>query len=971
MFTSSWSNNNQQNQQQTPSAFGQPSAFGSTTNNAFGSTSAFGQPQQPAQPAPQVNPMFGNISAPAAAAPSTGFGAFGNTANTSTSAFGAPKPATGFGAFGGGSTSAFGGTTTGAFGQPTTTPAPATTSVFGQPSTTTSAFGAFGGNKFGATSTTTGTTTHPVVTTGTANPPYSVTEEKDTNGTQQFQTITCMPQYIGYSQEELRIQDYAQNRKTATTTTGAFGQSAFGAAAQPATTSIFGAQPAQQPTTSVFGNTNTTGTTNAFGAFGQPGAQPATNTGSVFGGGTSAFGQTQPQQQSAFSTTNAFGQTQQPQQQQTSIFGGGGTSAFGNAAKPANAFSAFGGTGTSTGTNAFGTGTGTSAFGAQPQQPAQTTNIFGSTQPAANTQTSAFGAFGNTANALKPSVFGTPANTQTTTSPFGAFGNTQQQQQTQPQQNAQPSIFGGNNLFGQQPQQQQNQQQPQTTSLFGGGQTNTTPSLFGNTNTGTTNLFGNTNTQQQQIQQQQGQQPATNLFGNMFNKPAQPTTSLFGGGALTQTQTNTNQQQQQQPSLFGGSTFGQNNQTNSLFGNKPAATPLGNSLSGGQGMNNSMFGGNGMSTSQGSLTASIAQPISDNLPIFAMLPPGPRSVDLEPHVASPKKRPGFFYDMPVRTPVPRIGLNYTPANSKLRGYGSVSSMASSTNGLNNLKGSMSFTTGKPGALALTNSEALSSSTGPDFLGRSGSPALGTGGRQSVKKVILDKKVDPADLFVKTGSPGASRKGKIVFSPQMTAHAREQENAAFIPVRPPQESPTAKPKTQAQNKTTSHGGAHTGKETPEIQEEVSATELVHGDYWVKPDLATLKKAGYDQLSAFEGLVVGRKGYGEVHFLEPVDLTGLPKLGSLLGDIVRFDDKECSVYPDCDEGDKPPPGAGLNVKSKVILERCWAVDKATREPITDPNAPQAAKHLKRLKKMNGTTFVSFDHKTGTWTFTVDQF
>jgi len=510
--------------------------------------------------------------------------------------------------------------------------------------------------------------------------------------------------------------------------------------------------------------------------------------------------------------------------------------------------------------------------------------------------------------------------------------------------------------------------------VFGGGQT-TTPSLFGNNTGTTTSLFGNNNQQQNQQPQQQGQQQQnTSLFGNMFNKPAQPTTSLFGGGALSQPQPNTNQQQQQQPSLF-GNTFGQSGQTTSLFGgNKPAAPGLGGSLSGSQGFGGSLFGGSTMNASQGSLTASIAQPISDNLPIFAILPPGPRSIDLEPSVASPKKRPGFFYDMPVRTPVPRIGLNYTPPNSKLRGYGSVS-MTSSTNGVNNpLKASVSFTTGKPGALALSNSDALSSSVGPDFLGRSGSPALGTGGRQSVKKVILDKKVDPSDLFVKTGSPGASRKGKIVFSPQMTVHAREYDNSATAPARSVYDSPAVQPKVQLQTKSPTRSGPLAAKETnttPEIQEEVSATELVQGDYWVRPDLATLKKVGYDQLSSFEGLVVGRKGYGEIHFLEPVDLTGLPKLGSLLGEVIRFDDKECSVYPDCEEGDKPPPGSGLNVKAKLILERCWAVDKATREPIMDPNAPHAIKHLKRLKNMKETHFVSFDDKTGTWTFTVDHF
>jgi nuclear pore complex protein Nup98-Nup96 len=172
-----------------------------------------------------------------------------------------------------------------------------------------------------------------------------------------------MPQYAGYSVEvskkvrrlflvsnpfsqELRVQDYAQGRKTATTTTGVFGQpTAFGATQQ-TNTGLFGAQTAQ-PTAPLFGSTTTTNTTNptpAFGAFGQPLNQPtATNNGNLFG--SSAFGQPQQQQQqqpqqqqSVFGGGGTFGQ---PPQQQTNAFGGG-TSVFGNNA-PKPAFTPFGG----------------------------------------------------------------------------------------------------------------------------------------------------------------------------------------------------------------------------------------------------------------------------------------------------------------------------------------------------------------------------------------------------------------------------------------------------------------------------------------------------------------------------------------------------------------------------------------------------------------------------------------------------
>ncbi|KAF9028615.1 hypothetical protein BDP27DRAFT_1350059 [Rhodocollybia butyracea] len=51
------------------------------------------------------------------------------------------------------------------------------------------------------------------------------------------------------------------------------------------------------------------------------------------------------------------------------------------------------------------------------------------------------------------------------------------------------------------------------------------------------------------------------------------------------------------------------------------------------------------------------------------------------------------------------------------------------------------------------------------------------------------------------------------------------------------------------------------------------------------METLKSPGFDQLF-FKGLIVGRVGYSEILFPEPVDLTGLLKLRELLGGVVQF-------------------------------------------------------------------------------------
>ena len=465
------------------------------------------------------------------------------------------------------------------------------------------------------------------------------------------------------------------------------------------------------------------------------------------------------------------------------------------------------------------------------------------------------------------------------------------------------------------------------------------------------------------------------MFGG--NKPPATNQPIFSGGFNQQPANNT-----QQPSIFGAPLGQSANQppalSGGLFGSKPAAPLLGSSTSTGQGglFGSSAPGGilNASANTpgaQGSLTASISQPIGANLAIFDMLPPGPRLVNLES--SQPKKKTGFFVDVPTRSPVPRVQLGYTPANSKLRGFGSSTSAPSAVGG--NPFASLSFTSGKPNALSLSRVSDNKPAFRPDaLLSRSSSPSLGSGARHSVKKVILDKKVDPAELFTKSGSsPGSLHGGKVVFSPALSVAVREKDATVALSssANGATDSPTPAPRSQRTPNRFTAQSTQNVLQPDGVAEQPGSTPLEEGDYWVKPDLATLKRTGYDELSTFTDLIVGRKGYGEIHFLEPVDLTGLPRLGALLGEIVRFDDKECSVYPDSEEVDKPAPGSGLNVRARLTLVRCWAVDKATREPIKDATHPAAVKHLKRLKNMKDTHFESFDITEGKWTFVVDHF
>lgn len=304
---------------------------------------------------------FGGGSTPFGQKPPNAFG----TGNT----FGTTPQATGAAGFGGGGGGAFGTNTatTGAFGQPAANNATASTSTFGA-----GGFGATNNSAWGKPAAQTGgfggiaagkLESHPLrqqltswiatnTSQGTANPPFSEVTERDSgaaNVTLHYHSISCMPQYLKFSPEELRVQDYAVGRKNANSNVPA-GPPAGG----------FGAT---TPATTGFGNTASTGgfgqptaTTGGFGAFGATNNPPTGTSGTgLFGasttaanpggfgglGGTNAannaFGQP-----AANTAANPFGSTTNP----TGGFGAFGASTptntgFGantNAAKPFGAF---------------------------------------------------------------------------------------------------------------------------------------------------------------------------------------------------------------------------------------------------------------------------------------------------------------------------------------------------------------------------------------------------------------------------------------------------------------------------------------------------------------------------------------------------------------------------------------------------------------------------------------------------------
>jgi hypothetical protein len=227
-------------------------------------------------------------------------------------------------------------------------------------------------------------TNPPVPPTGSANPPYKPTQEKEerSGAITEYQNISCQPEYKGASfevkpaltrpsishyrlpnhhRQELRLLDYGQGRKFASAGAPATGfGGGFGAASGTAQPSLFGAaqtsQPAfgqaatSQPAAPGFGSTfgatpNTSGAGGLFGGGAAAGTSGGLGTSTGFGqpaasapGGTGLFGGAQQQTSSGLfgqaastaaptgglfgaSTTPAFGQQQQQQPAGSTPFG--------------------------------------------------------------------------------------------------------------------------------------------------------------------------------------------------------------------------------------------------------------------------------------------------------------------------------------------------------------------------------------------------------------------------------------------------------------------------------------------------------------------------------------------------------------------------------------------------------------------------------------------------------------------------
>ncbi|PVU99267.1 hypothetical protein BB559_000874 [Furculomyces boomerangus] len=141
----------------------------------------------------------------------------------------------------------------------------------------------------------------------------------------------------------------------------------------------------------------------------------------------------------------------------------------------------------------------------------------------------------------------------------------------------------------------------------------------------------------------------------------------------------------------------------------------------------------------------------------------------------------------------------------------------------------------------------------------------------------------------------------------------------------------------------------------------------GEYWTSPSTEELRKMQPQKLKSVKEFMCGRYGYGQVRFIEPVDLSSVGAISAIPGNIILFSNKVCTVYPD--DNTKPPRGSGLNVPAVISLENCWPVDKSTREPIKVMTDSRVRSHIRRLKRVPETEFLDFTD--GKWVFKVSHF
>jgi nuclear pore complex protein Nup98-Nup96 len=750
---------------------------------------------------------------------------------------------------------------------------------------------------------------------------------------------------------------------TNTATTSGFGQStgsAFGANNNTTGGGLFGQN--KPATGGLFGSNNNTTTGTTGGLFG--GASATNNTTGGFGSGGGGFGS---------STTGGgglFGQNKPAT--------GGGL--FGGGAATNTTSTPFGGGATNTG-GAFGqSNTGGGGLFGQSNNQTSSTPAFGANNTSTNTGGGLFG--GSTAGGFGQNNQAPAQNTNSGGlfggGSGGGFGQNNNNNQQKP-----GGLFGGastgatgGGLFG----GQANQSQPSTGGLFGGSTANNTNNtgggLFGQ-KPATGGLFGgstanNTNTGS----------TGGGLFGGLGNNNNPQNTGgggLFGGGQ--------NNNQQKPGGLFGGSTSNTNT-GGGLFGgglgqSNNNQSGMGGSLFSQQqqqeqpNLNNSLFGASGSSL----LNTSMNTNPYGNDALFAGLAtptqsPGPLATPLS---SSQKNKKNAILPQHKLNPAASTRL-LTPQN-KRGGYGFTYSTygtpagGASQNGGQALGGSLFAS----GSLSRSLGKSLSTSNLRNSFTPETSSILAPGafsntgrnfGNGSLKRLNINRHISSrAPLFDEPAQKRVSFAGGESPNGETALVVRQDEEDASPRASNNNNAGSEAPRPAMQQVN--------GNELARVSEDhvLSSTSSASlniqpgqdpkpGEYWSSPSLDQLKKMSKQELRSVPDFIVGRHNIGQIkfHHGKPVDLSEVD-LDKLFGDIVQLNARNATVYGEsCTCLPKPPLGTALNQPSEIVLGNSWPRNRAGKKDV---------KHLERLKRVAGTTFIGYNQATGEWTFSVPHF
>jgi len=141
----------------------------------------------------------------------------------------------------------------------------------------------------------------------------------------------------------------------------------------------------------------------------------------------------------------------------------------------------------------------------------------------------------------------------------------------------------------------------------------------------------------------------------------------------------------------------------------------------------------------------------------------------------------------------------------------------------------------------------------------------------------------------------------------------------------------------------------------LEDETSSSD---DGYYTIPSQDELDQLAPSELRAIEGFRVGREGFGEIQWLEEVDLRGLDIM-----DAVSIEQDAVNVYDSENWGSqKPSVGHGLNTRAMVTLEGVVSPDEESQDFVA---------LLKSSIEETGAEFESYDKATSKLMFVVDHF